>query len=100
MPIHGILTLAWAVLLSLLAVAAPNLAKVKAIWRAASVAAMIVLAGCIITYGITTSSSALFRVAILFGSSVAGAVIMVWAWFWSGQKFDLTHSNPLLLFCC
>jgi hypothetical protein len=99
MPVHGILILLWGIVVAVLAAAAPLFAGSPSGWRAASAAALIAIIGCALAYAGGPPMGVPVRVAVLLGGSLAGALILVLAWFRSGARlqFDSLRSAPVLL---
>ena len=99
MPIHAVLVLGWALPVVAITQVAPDAANSPRLWRAASLAGLIVVASLAVVFALAYRLPATISVAILALGAVTAAALVTLAWFTSGAAFQprALLSRPVLL---
>ncbi|HEY0941158.1 MAG TPA: hypothetical protein VGE08_13745 [Steroidobacter sp.] len=107
MPFHVVLVLLWGVMVGALTALAPGAARASEMWRAACLAALLMLAAFTVTYGVADIPDQV-QFGTLLGTALLAAVIMIWGLLRArahqpespaGGTFALTAAAALCIGC-
>lgn len=99
MPLQAVLVIAWALPVALLTELRPTASGSAWLWQSATLAALTVLVGFMVTYGVTRTLNAQLSVGILVAAALGAGLVTLLAWFSCGVPWVPSgwRSGPVLL---